>query len=124
MKAFPPRLHVLLAKGDCWHGGGLFTGDRQYWLNDGYGHRIIRDSSQVRRDATYQPAPSFGGECLNVYYPRLFRDGWKMIEERGHRMDSATVFERPLEHGWVLRKIAHEQVGAPEGKGCYWDEHD
>ncbi|MBX3747053.1 MAG: hypothetical protein KF833_17230 [Verrucomicrobiae bacterium] len=114
----------LLGKGDCWHGGGLFTGDRQYWLNDGYGHRSIRDSSQVRRDTTYQPARSFGGECLNVYYPRLLRDGWNLIEERGHRMDSATVFERPLGHGWVLRKIAHEQVGAPEGKGCYWDEHE
>ncbi len=23
-----------------------------------------------------------------------------------------------------MRKIAHEQVGAPEGKGCYWDEHE
>jgi hypothetical protein len=52
------------------------------------------------------------------------RDGWKMTEERGHHLDSATVFERPLEHGWVLQKIAHEQVGAAEGKGCYWDEHE
>ena len=26
--------------------------------------------------------------------------------------------------GWTLRKLAHEQVGQPEGKGCYWDEHE
>jgi hypothetical protein len=102
----------------------LFTGDCQYWLNDGYGHCIIHDSPQVRRDNGYQPTRNFGGECLNVYYPRLLRDGWTIAGERGHRRDSATVFDRPLEHGWTLRKIAHEQVGAPEGKSCYWDEHE
>ena len=59
-----------------------------------------------------------------MYYPRLLRDGWALAGERGNRMDSATIFERPLGHGWTLRKIAHEQVGAPEGKGCYWDEHE
>lgn len=115
---------VLLGKGDCWHGGGMFTGDRQYWLNDGYGHRILRDSSLVHRDNGYQPIGHFGGECPNVYYPRLLRDGWSMKNERGPRLDSAKVFERPLGHGWILRKIAHEQVGSPEGKGCYWDEHE
>jgi len=52
---------VLLAKGDCWHGGGLFTGDRQYWLNDDFGHRIVRDSTQVVRDNGYHPEQSF--EC-------------------------------------------------------------
>ena len=26
--------------------------------------------------------------------------------------------------GWILRKIAHAEVGAPPGKGCYWDEHE
>ena len=24
----------------------------------------------------------------------------------------------------MLRKIAHADVKAPEGKGCYWDEHE
>ena len=24
----------------------------------------------------------------------------------------------------MLRKIAHSEVGAPAGKGCYWDEHE
>jgi hypothetical protein len=23
-----------------------------------------------------------------------------------------------------LRKIAHAEIGAPVGKGCYWDEHE
>jgi len=29
-----------------------------------------------------------------------------------------------LANGWVLRKFAHAQVGAAEGKSCYWDEHE
>jgi len=29
---------ALFPKGDCWHGGGLWTGDRRYWLNDGQEH--------------------------------------------------------------------------------------
>jgi len=24
----------------------------------------------------------------------------------------------------MLRKYAHAEVGAPPGKGCYWDEHE
>ena len=36
---------------------------------------------------------------------------------------STYSFERPMAQGWVLHKIAHAQVGAPPGKGCYWDEH-
>lgn len=34
------------------------------------------------------------------------------------------VFEKPLPAGWVLRKLAHAELGAPAGKGCYWDEHE
>src|ERR1051326_875206 len=31
---------AIFPKGDCWHGGGLFTGKNRYWLNDGYGHSV------------------------------------------------------------------------------------
>ncbi len=34
------------------------------------------------------------------------------------------VFEKPLNNGWILRKLAHTQIGSPKGKGCYWDEHE
>jgi hypothetical protein len=40
------------------------------------------------------------------------------------RTDGYHVFEKPLAHGWILRKITHAEVGAPKGKGCYWDEHE
>lgn len=114
---------TLLAKGDCWHGGGLFTG-KGYWLNDGGGHTSLRDSREVRRDSRFQPSEYYGGECTGVYYVRLLRDGWKMIRhEKLATWKEQTVFEKPAPGGWTLRKIAHEEVGSPPGKGCYWDEH-
>jgi hypothetical protein len=119
------KARVLFAKGDCWHGGGLFTGDRSYWLNDGYGHELLRDSDEVQRDRTFVPTQGFGGECPGVYYPRLLRDGWTLVERIvAGPQEAVTVFEKPIARGWILRKLAHEQVGAPPGKGCYWDEHE
>jgi hypothetical protein len=116
---------AIFPKGDCWNGGGLFTGNNTYWLNDGYGHTILRDTGEVHRDSRFQPSEYFGGECLSVYYPRLMRDGWKLIERVSvARWQGHDVFEKSVEGGWILRKIAHAEVGAPEGKGCYWDEHE
>lgn len=120
------RAVVLLGKGDCWHGGGLFSGRRSYWLNDGYGHKAMREAKELTRDTDFvPPGDGFGGECPGVYYPRLLRDGWTLVERVAVRGGNArTIFEKPLAHDWVLRKHAHEQVGAPPGKGCYWDEHE
>jgi hypothetical protein len=115
---------ALYGKGDGWHGGGLFTGERSYWLNDGYGHRELEDSQRLRRDGTWHPLLYFGGECPGVYYPRLQRDGWRYLGNRVlGQYTHCSFFEKPLPRGWVLRKIAHEQVSHPPGKGCYWDEH-
>ncbi len=116
---------AMFPKGDCWNGGGLFTGKTSYWLNNGCGHSEMRNTHEVRRDLKYQPSVRFGGECPGVYYPRLMRDGWEYIERR--RVSDGTeidVFEKPLREGWFLRKLAHGELGAPAGKGCYWDEHE
>lgn len=113
---------VLLGKGDCWHGGGLFTGPRTYWLNDGYGHRVLSQSSEVRRDLEYRPAANYGGECPHVYYNRLQRDGWTLRTEVSTR--GCDVFEKTLPNGWLLRKFAHAQVHPGPGKSCYWDAHE
>jgi hypothetical protein len=111
-------------KGDCWHGGGLFTGKRTYWLNDGYGHQVLRDTKELTRDRAYRPSPSFGGECPGVYYHRLIRDGWTHVDrDRLGAHESVDVFERPLLHGHRLRKLAHAEIARTPGKGCYWDEH-
>lgn len=116
---------AFFPKGDCWNGGGLWTGRNSYWLNDGYGHTIARNTTAVRRDGKYKPSCNYGGECLGVYYHRLLRDGWKLID-RHHvgKWKDKDVFEKSIGHEWTLRKIAHAEVGAPVGKGCYWDEHE
>jgi hypothetical protein len=116
---------ALFPKGDCWHGGGLFTGNGAYWLNAGCGGAVLHDTDEVQRDLEFRPSGSVGGECLSVYYPRLLRDGWTQVERVSlAKWKDYDVFEKSLDHGWVLRKIAHAEIGAPPGKGCYWDEHE
>jgi hypothetical protein len=112
---------TLLAKGDCWHGGGLFLTKNTFWLNDGYGHKPLLLSHDVTRDETYKPPVYYGGECLTVYYNRLQRDGWTL---RSHDQHGSTVFEKELPNSWVLRKFAFAELGAPAGRGCYWDAHE
>ena len=116
---------VLLAKGDCWHGGGLWTGPTTYWLNDGRGHDVLHQDAEVQRDRRYAPAADFGGECPGVYYLRLRRDGWRSvpIPERGPK-SVHQVFEKDVGDGWTLRKTAHASTDHPTGTGCYWDEHE
>ena len=116
---------AIFPKGDCWHGGGLWTGSREYWLNDGYGHTVLRDTTAVRRDPKNHPSKNYGGECPGVYYPRLIRDGWSLKETvQVGKWKDKVIFEKPCPNGWILQKVAHAEVGAPPGKGCYWDEHE
>jgi hypothetical protein len=111
----------LFAKGDCWHGGGLFLSNHEFWLNDGYGHTELKKSGQLRRNPAGHTKDYFGGECLTVYYNRLQRDGWVMHEKE---YQGATLFEKKLPKSWALRKLAFAEVGAPPGRGCYWDAHE
>lgn len=116
---------AFFPKGDCWHGGGLWTGKTKYWLNDGYGHTELPNTSSLQRDTQYQSEGGCGGECLSVYYPRLLRDGWTWVDRiKIRQWQDKDIFEKPMGQGWTLRKIAHAEVGAPVGKGCYWDEHE
>ena len=127
---------AFFPKGDCWFGGGLLLNDHSYWLNDGpYGHDFeiafgnnetypFFDTNAVKRNKNSCPPNSYGGECLNVYYNRLQRDGWKLIESSEQAyLNSETIFEKQLSKQWIFQKICHEPVGSPPGKGCYWDEH-
>ena len=116
---------AMFPKGDCWYGGGLWTSNRSYWLNDGYEHQVLHDTDEVRRDTDFDPSERFGPECTGVYYPRLLRDGWRLVAAGDDSEEnSLDTFEKPLWHGWTLRKFAHAEVNHPVGKGCYWDEHE
>jgi len=116
---------AFFPKGDCWQGGGLWTDKGKYWLNGVNGHQIACDTTRVRRDREYQPSPDFGGECRGVYYHRLLRDGWNFVTRSSvGKCNTIDIFEKGIGRGWTLRKMAHAEVDAPVGKGCYWDEHE
>jgi hypothetical protein len=118
---------ALYAKGDCWNGGGLFVDNRRYWLNDGYGHTALETTTLVERALPAPYATTWGGECWGVYFNRLERDGWTLRPELaiGAAGARTIVFEKPLAHGWTLRKLAHASIGKkPEGQGVYHDEHE
>jgi hypothetical protein len=125
-KTFPARLHGVLAReapvAVIFRKGPSMSVASVLWDRSRDTFRL----GQWFRGRIYERRADLSpdGECLSVYFVRLMRDGWTMREEPGQRLDYATVFDRPLAHGWVLRKIAHAQVGAAEGKSCYWDEHE
>lgn len=115
---------TLLAKGDCWHGGGLFVGSDAYWLNAGYGHEVLRDDAGMRRSPDYPGSAYYGGECPGVYYIRLQRDGWTMTAHGGNAPDGAdAIFEKRINDHWTLRKIAYATIARTDGRGCYYDTH-
>jgi hypothetical protein len=121
-----PYLHALAfyAKGDCWHGGGLFTSNGEYWLNDGYGHELQRDTSALTRSKKPPSKAQFGAECLSVYFPRLLRDGWTLVSTtKADARSSITRFEKEANEHWSLVKFAHATLDHPVGRGVYFDTH-
>jgi len=117
---------TLLAKGDCWQGGGLFLDERRVWVNGLGCHTPLRDNGEVKLDPDYVPSAWYGGECLTVYYNRLQRDGWILTSLRTQRDPQLlTVFEKALPKGWTLQKICNVSTSdkRPRGTGVYWDEH-
>jgi len=117
---------TLWAKGDCWHGGGLFHSTSQYWLNDGgpLTHELLRDESRLKRSVKYPWHEYYGGECLGVYYVRLQRDGWtKGATAPDGAGGHVTPFEKEAAAPWTLRKLAYARIFAGVGKGVYFDQH-
>lgn len=112
---------ALYPQGDCWNGGGLWTGDKTYWINGG---DFLQETTEVYRDHCSTPPEKLGAECLSIYQARLLRDGWQLTERiaqsTGNRID---VFDKQIDGHWRLKKLAHAQTDSPQGKGCYWDEH-
>jgi hypothetical protein len=89
----------LFTKGNCWKGGGLFLDDKTFWLN-GCEHGELFASTEIRREDSYNPPHQYGGECPNVYYNRLQRDGWTLTNKiEKEKWNIATIFQK------VLKKI-------------------
>ena len=90
------------------YGGGLFTGPRLFWLNDGDGHGELQGEISGLERQEERPGDDYGSGCAGVYALRLQRDGWKLTEVRKNEEDVVTahVFEKPLDERWTLRKLA------------------
>ena len=122
----------LWPKGDCWNGGGLFTSETRYWLNDAYGrcnpglsHGKPLLSPELAEDTSFVPDRSIGNnECLGVYHPRLLRDGWKHVDTQKYGEMTIWVFDKQLDAHWTLRKLSKATTEHPVGKGCYFDQHE
>lgn len=122
-----PYLKALafFPKGDYWNGGRLFLDDNRYWLNGDGCYQQSRGSTDLQREQTHRPVGGRGSECLNVYYSRLLRDGWRLKDHLSAGLTGeCDMFEKPLADGRLLRTDAHAQIGSQPGKGCYWDEHE
>ena len=114
----------LYAKGNCWNGGGLFLNNRSFWLNDGLGHVPLFESDRVHRNSHYHPPNHYGRECPHVYYNRLQRDGWRLVEQTPLQGTSArVVFDRSASENWILHKICFEEVSHSNNRGNFYDTH-
>lgn len=118
----------LWAKGDCWHGGGLFIDNSRYCLNDFCdSQQVLKEPRGLKRNLDWPFPGGVGAECLGVYFPRLLRDGWQLTSESRRSENSISdewVFEKPALGGWSLRKHAFATLDHPPGKGCYFDRHE
>ena len=115
----------LWPKGDCWNGGGLFISNDKFWLNEGLcGHKTMHEAPGLKHQSKSPWPGSYGGECPGVYYVRLQRDGWKLVDNKpdgaGGRI---THFTKRINDYWSLHKYAHETINHPVGRSCYFDEH-
>ena len=115
----------LWGKGDCWHGGGLFTGNRRYWVNAFPNHFALTDAKMFKREEHHEREYEFGGECPGVYFIRLQRDGWTLVSaDKRDMLNRIHIFEKSVSPDWLLRKIAHGTCyDRDPGRGVYYDEH-
>lgn len=116
---------TLYAKGDCWNGGGLFKTNERYWLNDGlFPHTLQWQGDGLHRAAEKAESRRLG-ECTDVYYQRLARDGWTAGEAAPDGSGGVVLpFHRIVSERWLLRKYAHATLARRVGRGCYFDTHE
>jgi hypothetical protein len=115
----------LYAKGDCWRGGGLFAGPAEYWLNDDGRHEQRQSDPQLQRLRECPWPGDYGAECPGVYYIRLQRDGWELKSTtRDEHGGQVTVFDKPIDERWILRKHAHAARPSSQGRSPYYDTHE
>lgn len=109
-------------KGDAWNGGGLFFTDYEYWLN-GF-HQTERKNTTLKITDKYD-SDYVQGECPGVYFRRLIRDGWEIVEKNKKvaKFEALSIFAKKAACGWILQKHFHSGLYHSKGKSPYYEDH-
>ena len=121
---------VLYGKGDSWNGGGLFTANNRFWLNDSEEfehHRLVHNlDRRLVRDPICPWAHEGSFDGVDTEFRRLMRDGWRWIggEQLARRHDVRTL-ERQINSQWTLQKAAHSLIPKKQvlGRGTRYDAY-
>jgi hypothetical protein len=116
----PPLLTAvaLWPKGNCWHGGGLFSGARDVFLN----HRpnvAVAHPKHGPRGFRVTSNPQACGEDDPVLVPRMTRDGWKFTQGleydyKARRAVRPAVMEKTSKKGGMTLRVEHFPDGGTE----------
>ena len=110
---------------DAWNGGGLFTTNTSYWLNESMltKDEDRRHSSGFTTLEKWQNQPNRQGECPGIYFLRLERDRWeKQAKEKLSKDESLIRFNKSI-NNWQLWKLFHAGINYPIGKSPYYESH-
>ncbi len=107
----PPQYKALMLwpKGDCWHGGGLFRGDRDVWLN----HRpevANPHPNHMSSLFTFIPNPDACGEDDPIHSKRLERDGWVCTQEGDFKEVGCGNWKTERPQTWEKRARAGKEL--------------
>lgn len=91
---------ALWPKGNCWHGGGLFEGQHDVFLN----HRPETAQPHPKylpKGVRVRTNPQACGEDDPILIPRMERDGWKQVQwldynYANRRTNQPAISEKPL----------------------------
>lgn len=116
---------ALWPKGDCWHGGGLFLGQRHVWLN----HKpevAIPHPDHLSKGLRVDPNPEARGEDGPIWYWRMERDGWTLLQQgvfpmtrRGWKTERSEVWERKCPKSFILLRRSLDAISFNHPGGPY-----
>lgn len=89
----PPYLTALALwpKGDCWGGGGYFTGENSIKLNHLDHQMILAPEFTLKKHFKVRPSDHHEshGEDFPIYHTLLLKNHWEYIEEQYYEKSSA-----------------------------------
>jgi hypothetical protein len=118
----PPFLTALALwpKGDCWHGGGLFTTSRDVFLN----HRpdvAEPHPKHLPQGIRVVSNPNAAGEDDGVLIPRLERDGWKLLQDLEYDYYGRRTVRPAGEEQWLCSVASKQGKSLLIGTGTWAD---